>query len=133
VEMTTERNSTEVSVLHNSISTDDFFVALDRHEAWVKRVQLLESLDNEGKLILFEHELGNFRISNRDLSSCELIRCRLRNMTFIECDFTAALLIGSVFENCTFNDCSFYKADIGDSIAIGADFSGSRLIKAELP
>ncbi len=114
------------------MSERELLHGIDQHGHWVRMQVEGGELPLGAQLILVEHEIKNVHIVNRNLSSAEIVRCILTNSTFVNCDFSGALLIDSTFQDCSLVNCSFVKADLRGVQASGVDFTESDFTRADL-
>ena len=112
--------------------TDQLRQKLSRHQIWLEMSNQHPELSAGAQLVLMDSFLSDITMSDENFSCAEIVRCRISNSHFKDCDFSYSLLIDSVFTACTFINCCFVKADLSGTDASGADFSESDFTRADL-
>ena len=103
---------------------------LSLHKIWLDMYN--KEPESSTQLVLMDSFISDITMSDEDFSCAEIIRCKISNAHFKDCDFSYALLVDSVFTDCTFINCRFVKTDFSGTDASGTDFSGSDFTRADL-
>lgn len=103
---------------------------LSLHKIWLDNNKEQKSFGTQ--LVLMDSFILDITMSDEDFSCAEIVRCKISNAHFKNCDFSYALLIDSVFTDCTFINCRFVKTDFSGTDASDTDFSGSDFTRADL-
>lgn len=105
---------------------EELMSKFQRHKAW------LVNNDEGEKLELTDTLMENLSFSKDDFGGIALVRCKLVNVHFDQCNFLGSVFIDSIFEQSSFIGCYMRKADFRSATISGIDFSNSRLSRADM-
>lgn len=91
---------------------------------WWRRVSTYTSPKKED---IIRKSLKSLKINKSNLNLIDFYFCDLSNSTFIDCEFSHAILKNTLFNNATFKECTFPSALLQDAEMEGVRFDQSNL------
>jgi len=114
------------------ITSDQFVPRVTGHETWLESQERGDATTTGLQIALSDFQISGLTLRGRNLACIELIRCRVIDSVFVDCDLSYATLYETVFENCTFERCSFVKAEIQEGRFLSTTLIGCDLSRADL-
>ncbi|MFO1430275.1 MAG: pentapeptide repeat-containing protein [Candidatus Competibacteraceae bacterium] len=115
-----------------SMTGDQFISRVAGHEIWLESQECEDVTTTGLQIALSDLQISDLALRGRNLACIELIRCRIVDSVFVDCDLSYATLYETVFESCTFERCSFIKAEIQDGRFSSTTLMGCDLSRADL-
>lgn len=99
---------------------------LSLHSLW------LEDSKKGGQLSIIDSAINDVLISDKNFESSFLVRCTIKNTTFINCNFMRAKFYDTIFDDCSFQNCYMHRVEMNGANFSDTNFTDSHLVKAEM-
>jgi uncharacterized protein YjbI with pentapeptide repeats len=86
---------------------------------------------NQNTIEIFDSDITNETIENKNLTSIIIIHSNLENITIKNCKLNAALLYSNNYINVNFQNCELDKVEFKESKFMNCSFYGCNMIKSE--